>query len=914
MQVTPSSLTLEYYNGTISLFSREFDILESAIEQDSSSSSSNRRRHVTFLTPSEYKSLNRPSLESIQVELGNIYILGPASKGLVKWEVVIWNHGNQWRHQRGLGRKDFHITLSETDDWEVRKGIGSVLGRVGEEELVKRVEELGELGMNHVVVACKDDHLSFVSPDSDPPSGALCHNAMRWYADGQRRELSERMIAQCPNSFRGYLRYAESCLSSQEPKLACLAYGQALTLHPEYKPQIINKLRSLRDQVTFGPTLTAEEYGSIPDQIRPMLLRHCPNSQLSQSNLRYTLWDWPTESRDRQIYVTYSSSTSGPIAETKRELPRRFSWVYPYRIAGISTPRHEEDITTLIDMGITHILTLTEESPLDPRWFINKKVKHHFMPVPNYSAPTTAEMDHIYGWVKQGGLWLVHCGGGVGRAGTVLACLIAMFGNPATTEEIETVEAEDTQAREACRSLAPRLNAGTAIALLRQTRPGSLETEVQERFVSKWIKHRWTSLNRAEMDEPYTVLRDTDLQGLKIDPSNMDNVVLFLIGKPGSGKSWFSSSILKRRDRDKTLVVSQDESGSRVLCETDLSRRRSPDTLIILDRCNPTKKDRKEWLKLTDRHVIAVYFEYDKELCRQRIDKRVGHPTIRAGRGQNALDQMSREMEPPTLDEGFRSIITITSFSASRQVIRRLTPPITLLKFPRTPHLLNLGAVTPDDIVQESFETITGHLTIEEKIDGANMGLSLDYDGVVRVQNRSHWVSSADHAQFKPLDNWVECHREALAGLLGRDEQYPERYILYGEWCVAKHSIHYTSLPDRFIAFDLYDRYANTFLSRTALSARLDGTGISQVPLLAQMEQVTREEVMRMLAGKSKYGEGKVEGVYVRWEDADRRWTERRGKVVRGDFIAGNDHWTKGNLVLNGIAWDHAPGQGEENE
>ena len=118
---------------------------------------------MTFLTPSEYKSLGRPTLQSIEVELTNIYLLGSGSKGEVRWQVVVWNHGNLWRHQHGLPRKEFHVTLSEVDDWEASKGIGSILGRVGEEEVVDIVTGLGEVGMNHVIVACRDYHLSLVS-------------------------------------------------------------------------------------------------------------------------------------------------------------------------------------------------------------------------------------------------------------------------------------------------------------------------------------------------------------------------------------------------------------------------------------------------------------------------------------------------------------------------------------------------------------------------------------------------------------------------------------------------------------------------------------------------------------------------------------------------------------------------------
>jgi atypical dual specificity phosphatase len=52
---------------------------------------------------------------------------------------------------------------------------------------------------------------------------------------------------------------------------------------------------------------------------------------------------------------------------------------------------------------------------------------------------------------------------------------------------------------------------------------------------------------------------------------------------------------------------------------------------------------------------------------------------------------------------------------------------------------------------------------------------------------------------------------------------------------------------------------------------------------------------------QSKYYDGLAEGVSVRFENAARTQTVARAKVVRGDFIAGNPHWNRGPLQLNGI-------------
>jgi atypical dual specificity phosphatase len=127
----------------------------------------------------------------------------------------------------------------------------------------------------------------------------------------------------------------------------------------------------------------------------------------------------------------------------------------------MSTPRNEQDIDILARIGVTKVITLTEEEPLDPSWFRFKRITNVFVPVPNYKTPSIAEMDFIYNLFQEdpNGFWLVHCGGGKGRAGTVLACLMAMHGSEDGT---------------------PQMEKRLAIEYIRRIRPGSIETTQQE--------------------------------------------------------------------------------------------------------------------------------------------------------------------------------------------------------------------------------------------------------------------------------------------------------------------------------------------------------------------------------------------------------------------------------------------------
>jgi hypothetical protein len=79
-----------------------------------------------------------------------------------------------------------------------------------------------------------------------------------------------------------------------------------------------------------------------------------------------------------------------------------------------------------------------------------------------------------------------------------------------------------------------------------------------------------------------------------------------------------------------------------------------------------------------------------------------------------------------------------------------------IAKFPRTHHLFDTGgsAVSSDDLVLATGDELgtwfgpdARELVVQEKIDGANLGISLTADYQVLCQNRSHYVNSSSHSQ-----------------------------------------------------------------------------------------------------------------------------------------------------------------------
>ena len=219
-------------------------------------------------------------------------------------------------------------------------------------------------------------------------------------------------------------------------------------------------------------------------------------------------------------------------------------------------------------------------------------------------------------------------------------------------------------------------------------------------------------------------------------------------------------------------------------------------------------------------------------------------------------------------------------------------------RFPHTPHLAWLGADRPRDnkvlAPREVSDLLASDVIVEEKVDGANLGFSVDEDGTLRGQNRGSYLNlDAPQGQWKPLKRWLATRHRALAQAL------KPNLLLFGEWCYALHSVRYTRLPDWFLAFDVYDRQQGAFWSadrRTELAKRLD---IQTVPELGRGHYDLAR--LKALLGKSQVADGAAEGLYVRREVGG--VLTARAKLVRAEFAqAIDEHWSKRRFEENQLA------------
>ncbi|WP_046110835.1 RNA ligase family protein [Aquincola tertiaricarbonis] len=224
-------------------------------------------------------------------------------------------------------------------------------------------------------------------------------------------------------------------------------------------------------------------------------------------------------------------------------------------------------------------------------------------------------------------------------------------------------------------------------------------------------------------------------------------------------------------------------------------------------------------------------------------------------------------------------------------------------RFPHTPHLAWLGpAESRADKVLSSSEaaSLTAHtLTVEEKLDGANLGFSLGPEGELRVQNRGTYLSEPHVGQFTRLSAWLAAHGEGIAEALLDHHDSP--LILFGEWCAARHSLAYTRLPDWLLLFDVFDSGAGRFWSSTRRNAMAERLGLVTTPRVAQGHFHINDLIKGLDIWPSRFRDGPLEGVVVRKESAD--WCEQRAKLVRADFTqAIGEHWRGRQVEWNRLA------------
>ena len=216
-------------------------------------------------------------------------------------------------------------------------------------------------------------------------------------------------------------------------------------------------------------------------------------------------------------------------------------------------------------------------------------------------------------------------------------------------------------------------------------------------------------------------------------------------------------------------------------------------------------------------------------------------------------------------------------------------------KFPSTPYIdFSESVVRKDKVLTEiEMEQVLGReIYVEEKIDGANLGISFDSEGRLLLQNRVSYLYLPLEGQWKLLTGWLDKHESLIFDCI------TDEFILFGEWCYAVHSIYYNALPDFFLGFDLFEKKTGQFLSVDRRNEIMMHMGISIVPLLGKGIYTVDE--LKHFFGKSQYGNCDAEGIYLR-QDL-KGYLCYRAKMVQKKFRQEiGVHWSKGQIRCNRV-------------
>lgn len=194
------------------------------------------------------------------------------------------------------------------------------------------------------------------------------------------------------------------------------------------------------------------------------------------------------------------------------------------------------------------------------------------------------------------------------------------------------------------------------------------------------------------------------------------------------------------------------------------------------------------------------------------------------------------------------------------------------MKFKTYPKIHRLGKEEVEDI-------LVGKVTVQEKIDGANVSIWLD-EGVVRVGSRTRELPLDE--SFNGFQEAVNANKKIKSFLV----KYPT-VRLYGEWLV-KHTITYPDEAYRKIyLYDVYDEKEESYWSQRGVKEAAQQMGLEYPEIFAEDVVMTTEDILPFV-GKS-FVAANGEGVVIKNVEFTNKFGDNvYAKVVHEKFKESN--------------------------
>ena len=172
------------------------------------------------------------------------------------------------------------------------------------------------------------------------------------------------------------------------------------------------------------------------------------------------------------------------------------------------------------------------------------------------------------------------------------------------------------------------------------------------------------------------------------------------------------------------------------------------------------------------------------------------------------------------------------------------------------------------------------HITITEKIDGANASIYVDEDGALIACSRRNELNPQNNLQgFYEFVQSLDI--DIVAAALGR------QYILYGEWLV-RHSISYPQeRMKQFYVFDVFNTETEQYMPWEFTKQIAEFIGLKTVPLFYDGVFTSWEDIYDLVGRTQMDAEPCGEGIVIKSQDRlDNKYsgTPAYVKIVATEF------------------------------